>query len=106
MKPPMHQTAYKVTMSRNAYGDYTASGTTTLACHFRNITDIVTTTGNEYVNADAMAWFEPDAGVVKGDVLQIDGEHWRVERLTKARRLRSNDVQFLKVELLRHGVIS
>lgn len=106
MKPPMLQTAHKVTTTRNAYGDYVASGSVALPCKFRYITDIQTTTANETVNADAMAWFESDSGVEKNDIFQIDGEHWRVERLIKARRLRSNAVQFIKVELLRYGVIS
>lgn len=106
MKPPMLHTAYKVTESRNAYGDITASGSTELVCHFRNITDLVTTGTNEYVNADAMAWFEPDADIAKNDVVQIDGEHWRIERITKARKLRTTAVQFLKCDLLRYGVIS
>lgn len=106
MKPPMLQTAYKVTTTRDAYGSYSGSSSVALKCHFRNITDVQTTTMNETVNADAMAWFEPDSGIVKGDILQIDGEHFRVERLTKARRLRSSVVLFLKVELLRYGSIS
>lgn len=106
MIPPLNQVAYKVAYTVNAYGDKTATTSTQLPCHFRNITDQVTTTSNEYINADAMAWFEPDANIVKGDVVMIDDEHWRVERLTKARKLHDNVVQFLKCDLLHYGVIS
>lgn len=106
MKPPMLHTAYKVTRTRNKYGDYTASGSVELACHFRYVTERVTSTSDETTQVDALAWFEPDSGVVKEDILMIDGEHWRVERLIKARRLRNPNVQFIKVELLKYGVIS
>ena len=104
--PPMFHTAYKVTSSRNAYGDYTASGETSLKCHFRVINTLVTSTDNEQVQSDAMAWFEPDSGVVKGDIIKFEGTHYRVERLTEARRLRNPSILFIKTELLKYGVIS
>ena len=106
MKPPMRHTAYKVTTTRNAYGDYVASGSVALPCHFRNITEQVTSTSDETIQGDAMAWFEPDSGVEKGDILFIDDQHFRVERVIKARRLRDPAVQFIKTELLFYGVIS
>lgn len=106
MKPPMHNTAYKVTTTRNAYGDYVSSTETELACHFREITYQVTNQSNEVIDADAMAWFEPDSGVVKGDILKIEDTYWRVERVTNARRLRNPEVQFIKTELLKYGSIS
>lgn len=106
MKPPMNKTAYKVTTTRNAYGDFTASGTTTLKCHFREITFQSTNQSNEQIDCDAMAWFEPDSGVALQDIIKFEGEHYRVERLIKARKLRSKPVQFIKVELLKYGPIS
>lgn len=102
----MFQTAYKVTTTRNAYGDYVASGEVALKCHFRYITEQVTDSDNETIQSDAMAWFEPDSGVDRKDILKIDGEHFRVERVIKARKLRDPNVQFIKVELLKYGVIS
>ena len=106
MKPPMLHTVYKVTKTRNAYGDYTASGETALKAHVRIINDLQTTSMNEQINSDALMWFEPDSGVVKGDILKFDGTHYRVERLTEARRLRNPTVQFIKCELLKYGMIS
>lgn len=105
MKPPMIQTAYKVAKTRNEYGDYTATSETALACHFRYITEQVTE-NNEQINSDAMAWFEPDSGVDRKDIIKFEGEYFRVERVIKARRLREPGVQFIKVELLKYGVIS
>lgn len=106
MRPPMHQTAKKQVTSRNAYGDYSVSSTTTLKCHFRRITEAVTGSSNETTQSDAMAWFEPDAGIEENDILEIHGEFYRVERLIKARKLRNPTVQFIKTELLKYGTIS
>ena len=102
----MLYTAYKVNATRNAYGDFVAAGETSLPCHFRYITQAVLGENNETVSSDALAWFEPDSGIVRGDILKIDNEHFQVERITKARRLHSPTVQFIKVELRRYGIIS
>lgn len=106
MSPPMLHTAYLVTMSRNGYMDLTASGETPFACHFRYITNIDTTPNNEQIQSDALLWCEPDIAIAKGSVVKFEGEHFMVERLTKARRLRNPQVLFIKCELLKYGVIS
>ena len=106
MKPPMRHTAYKVATTRNAYGDYIAGAKTAIICHFREITDLVTSTSNEAINCDAMAWFEADSGIIKGDILIIESQGYKVEKLIKARRLHSVEVQFIKTELTKYGVIS
>ena len=102
----MLHVAYKQTTTRNAYGDFVVSGETELPCHFRYITEQVTSTSNEVVMSDAMAWFKSDSDVDRGDIIKFDNEFWRVERVFKARRLRDPDVQFIKTELLRYGQIS
>jgi len=106
IKPPMRHTAYKVTTSRGAYGDYVAGAKTALPCHFRYITTLDTNGFNERYTCEALAWFEADSNVVKGDVLVIDDDGFIVDKVIKARRLRSTEVQFLKVELMKYGIIS
>lgn len=112
MKPPMLHTAYKVTTTRNAYGDFTASGETALKCHFRYVSRQLTGISNEQAttsggsDADAIAWFEPDSGIDREDIIKFEGEHFRVETIIKARRLRQPEVLFIKAELLRYGTIS
>lgn len=101
----MLHTAYKVTTTRNAYGDFIPSGETALPCHFRYITEQVTA-GNETIQADAMAWFKADSGIDRKDIIKFENEYFRVERVTKARRLRETNVQFIKVDLLKYGLIS
>ena len=102
----MLHTAYKVTVTRNAYGDFLPSGETAHKCHFRYITEQVSSSNNEQIQSDAMAWFEPDSGIDRKDIIKIDGEHFRVERVIKARKLRNPNVQFIKTELLKYGPIS
>lgn len=106
MRPPMLHTAYKVTKTRNAYGDLIAAGETAHQCHFKYNTQQVTDTNSEQVQSDALAWFRPDSGIERMDILKIYGEHWLVEKVIKARRLRDPDVQFIKVELMKYGAIS
>ena len=105
MKPPLNFIAYKVTTTRNAYGDYVASGEVELPCHWRSITDLVSD-APEQINSDAMAWFEPDSGVVKGDIIKFQGTHYKIERLTEAHTLEDDNIEFIKVELLKYGSIS
>lgn len=102
----MNHIAYKVAYTRNAYGDYTATTSTALQCHFREINEQTTTENSEYIQSDAMAWFEPDSGVDRKDILKIEGMHYRVERVIKARKLRSTNVEFIKCDLLKYGPIS
>jgi len=106
MKPPMLHTAYKLTTSRNVYGDFTYTGETAIKCHFRYITEHISGENQESIESDAMIWCEPDSGVDREDIIKFDDEYWRVERVIKARRLRSTAVQFIKCELLRYRTIS
>lgn len=102
----MLQTVYLVSTTRDAYGDYTPGAETALSCHFREITQVALTGNQEQILSDAMAWFEPDSGVERNNILKIDGEHYKVEKVTKARRLHETAVQFIKVDLIKYGVIS
>lgn len=106
MIPPLNYTAYKITMTRGDYGDFIGTSETALPCHFRDITDVQYVGNSDQFQSDAMAWFKPDSGIVKDDILKIDGEHWRVERVTEARNLLQNKVEFIKTELSKYGPIS
>jgi hypothetical protein len=102
----MNHTAFKIAYTRNEYGDYVATTSTAIPCHFRHINEVVSSNYNETIQSDAMAWFEPDSGIDRESIVKIDGEHYRVEKAVKARRLRSPTVQFIKTYLLHYGVIS
>lgn len=98
----MLHTAYKVTKARGKYGDYNGSNQTALPCHFREITALQDVGISDTIQSDAMAWFEADSGVLKGDVIKFEDTLYKVERLTNARRLRNTQVLFIKTELNRY----
>lgn len=102
----MLHTAYKVAYTRNAYGDYITTRLAKLPCHFRFINEVITSNPNEAVQSDAMAWFNPDAGLNKDGLLKINGENYRIEKVVEGRRLHSTNVQFIKCYLAKYGVIS
>lgn len=109
MKPNMTQTIVKVSASYNRFGDLDFDNTGQneyLIGKFRYITQLqITTQNREQVTADAMAWFNPDSGVVRGDVLHYDGEYFRVEKVVKARDLDSEAVHFIKCYLVKDKAI-
>lgn len=100
----MLHTAYKVAYTRNAYGDYvTTASLTAIPCHFRFINEVITSNPNEVAQSDAMAWFNPNAGLAKDALLRINGEYYRVEKIIEGRRLHDTAVQFVKCYLAKYG---
>ena len=102
----MLQTCYKLTTSQNSYGDYTSTSETAIDCHFRYINQQIFDSNNQVIQSDAMLWTDIDSGIALKSIIKYEGEHYIVEKVTKARRLRETEVQFLKFELKRYGVIS
>lgn len=100
----LEQDAKLVTATINEYGDQVPSEETTIKCRFRYITQLDKNVNSENVDAgnDAIIWFEPDADVVEGTIVKVDGVYWRIDRLIKARRLVGNTVHFLKAFVNRH----
>jgi hypothetical protein len=98
--PKLTQIAYKVTSTRNKYGDVVYGTSTSLDCLFREFTSIDLVNGLEQIKTDAIVWLAPSASVLEGDVLQIDGGYYRIEKIIQAKdRLRNNEVKFLKCEV-------
>ena len=106
MKPPMLYTAYILATDRNKYGDYIDTVETAVKCHFRVINELQHSTASDQIQSDAMGWFEPDSGVVKGTIVKFEGTHYKVEQLIEARKLRDPNVQFLKTRMMKYGPIS
>jgi hypothetical protein len=97
----------KITASRNEGGDFVYGAQTDIPCRFREINDITRgVDGREELDADAMVHLPSDCGVVLGDILIYSGEYYRVDTITKARKMGSTNVEFLKCLLLRHRQVS
>lgn len=100
----MVHTITRVTTNRNAYGDYIQTAVEDISCHFREINNTDATTAPEEAQSDALLWLDPTVAVVENDIFQFDGNYYRVERVTKARRLRNPNVVFIKCEMQRHKI--
>lgn len=100
----LNQTCSIVTSTVNRYGDYVMSSQTQYPCRFREITSLDRNINREDLDADAMIWLEPTVPVEEGTIILYDGEYYRVEEITKARRF-SEDVVFQKCLLEKHGEV-
>lgn len=94
------QTCRKITPVRNNFGDYLYDGTyEELSCRFRHIMGVERGNNQELTDTDAMAWFANGSGVGKGDILYFDGQYFQVQRVNFARKLGSNNIEFIKCDL-------
>lgn len=100
----MLQTFSLITTSRDAYGDQVESSSAEYACKFREITETDRYGNREDMRGDAMLWVEPSTPLEVGSIVEVENQKFRVERLTKARRMRSESVLFIKCLLEKyHG---
>jgi len=99
----LQQDATKITTITDKYGDQLEDSNLPLKCRFRYITEIDNGTNQEGIRSgEAIIWFEPDADIQEGSIVEVDGKYWRVNRLIKARRLSGNAVEFLKAIVNNH----
>jgi hypothetical protein len=107
--PKLTQTAYKVSTSRNQYGDSVWGATgSAIPCLYRDISTLGQSSGNrEEVTLDGLFWLDNDQTVNKADIYKIGTEYIRIERVVEARdRLRGNAVAFIKCEVTKQRQIS
>lgn len=110
LTPKLTQSAYKVTTTRNEYGDinFNSTASDATACLYRDISYI--TRGNqnkEEILIDGYLWFDGTITLSKGDIYQLNGEYFRIERITKGKDLlRTNQVDFYKCEVTKQRQIS
>ena len=102
------ETASKVAVTRNEYGDINYGSTTTSACLYRDITLLSVGANREQITNDGLLWFGPTESVAKGDIYyHADEGYLRIVKVTKAKRLvADNSLQFIKCEVVKHRQIS
>ena len=94
-------TAVKILTTRNEWGDFVGSGSSTLKCRFRETTSLVKNNQLEEITTDALAHFPADAPIDEESILLIEGHYFRAVKVIKAKALGSTQVQFLKAYLVR-----
>lgn len=98
----LKQTATVITTEYNVYGDQQLVSSETYPCRFRYITDLDRNINRDELNGDALVWFESDVPITEGDIINVDDKYWRIMRLTKARALEGETIEFLKALVDRH----
>lgn len=81
------------------FGQQISGATQTLPCRWRDITTVRRGANMDNSDADSMVWLKADAPVGRGSILLYDGDHYQVEKITKAKRLGETQVQFIKCEV-------
>lgn len=106
------ESATKVAVSRNEYGDTIYGPTTTTACLYREITGLdkssLSKANSESVRIDGELWFSADETISLGDIYQHNSEGYlRIEKIIVAkRRLVDNSTQFIKCYVSRQRQLS
>lgn len=105
------QKVTKVAIKRTSYGDFTVdpSGVSyDLYCRMRDYSEGVRVepTGEEQLRPERQAWFPPTADIHENDVLLYENAYWEISRVREARRGRSDKIEFLKVSLFKHAIVS
>lgn len=110
--PPMNLVCSIVTTSRDRFGDWVYDSSSSVKCHFREINKSVDSKSakdnlhTDSNDAEAIVWLPAGTNVDVGTVILFDSLYFKVNKITKGRRLSSSEVHFLKCELERTQGIS
>jgi len=88
-----------MTEVRDKYGDYQEKTRTAVSCRFRDIDTLRRESHAEIRDADAMIWFAPDEDVNNSDIFWFENVYYQVERITRAKKLGSSIVEFIKCDM-------
>lgn len=97
----LNQTFRKISYTHNDWGDLKKITTSYMPCRFRYMTFLDKNTNREALNSNAQIWFEPGAAIEEGDIGEVDGKMWQIDKLIKARKMDAA-VRFLKAEVSAH----
>lgn len=102
------QTAYKVSSTTNRFGDRIyAPSVVGSPCMYRDIADLSARTNREEVTLDGILWFDADEVLSKGDVYELEGQYYQIDRIVIARaRLTDNVIAFFKCGVTKQRQIS
>lgn len=102
------ETAQKVAITRNEYGDIDYGSTTSSSCLYRDISLTQQISNRNEVQIDGILWFGASENVSRGDIYYHSDEGYlRIEKVTKAKRLvADNSRQFIKCEVTKQRQIS
>lgn len=87
--------------TRDDFGQEITGVTQTLACRWRDITEVRRGANMDTNDAQSMVWFPASLKdtIKKGVILFFDGDYYQVDKRTPAKRLGETEVQFVKCEV-------
>lgn len=102
------ETATKVTVTRNEYGDTVYGSTSTVSCLYRDISSLQRSANAESVQIDGLLWFAATEAVERGDIYNHSSEGYlRIEKIIKAKTLVTTDtLEFIKCEVTKQRQLS
>jgi len=102
------ETATKVVVTENEFGDINYGATSTSDCLYRDISSLQHSVNRDGVVTEGILWFKATESVVRGDIYNHSSEGYlKIIRVTKAKRLvADNSLQFIKCEVARHRQVS
>lgn len=102
------ETATKIAVTRNEFGDINYGATSTSPCLYRDISMLQESNYREGTNINGFLWFGATEDVSRGDIYYHSSEGYlRIMKVTKAKRLvGDNSVQFIKCEVAKQRQLS
>lgn len=103
-----NETAQKVVVTKNEYGDTIYGLATATSCKYRNVSRLQQSQNRLDVNIDGMMWFAPTEDVELGDIYYHVAEGYlKIEGITKAKDLlRDNIIRFIKCDVSKQRQLS
>lgn len=102
------ETATKVTITYNEFGDKVYGSTSSVNCLYRDISTLTQIQNRNEISLDGYLWFSATEDVNKGDIYNHSDEGYlEIVRVIKAKRLvADNSLQFIKCEVAKQRQIS
>jgi len=97
------QVAYKITTTRNEFGERIETSEAEFRCLFKQIDGYDRNNKMEFANCDSMIWAGPGDGLTEGTLVKIDDTLYLIDKVTKAKRIGSTIAQFVKCGLIRQA---
>lgn len=102
------ETATKVSVTRNEYGDINYGATSSSACLYRDISVLSNAINRDQVAIDGLLWFDGTETIAKGDIYYHSSEGYlKIEKIIRAKRLVvDNALEFIKCEVTKQRQVS
>lgn len=102
------ESATKVSVTENEFGDINYGATSSSACLYRDISSLNQLANRDEIGIDGLLWFSASESVDRGDIYYHSSEGYlKIIRVVRAKRLVADDsLQFIKCEVAKQRQVS